>query len=136
MTAVNGTMNIQVVVVFGTPQISHLLTCVVPVVVVLLIQLTFAQALTMVLVTLQGTSATGTLLIQIHAETMTLNSLKQRRCVVNAKVAALTNQEELLIALVTAVDGTKIVNHLVATTTLNLSKPTICAVSAKVACKP
>ena len=73
---------------------------------------------------------------QGHVEIMTLNLSKLEKCVVHAEVDALTNQMELLIALVMAVDGTKIIRDLVAITTLKRLKPTRCAVNAKEVSKP
>ena len=105
-------------------------------VVVELIKLEFVQTLTMVMLIKQVICVAGMLLIQGHAEILTLNNLKPEKCVVDAEVAVLTNQMELLIALVMAVDGTKIVRDLVATLTLNPSKQMRCAVNARVVCKP
>ena len=98
--------------------------------------LEFAQTLTMVILTLQGTSAAGTTGFLGHAEILTQNLLEPEKCVVDAGAAALTNQTELLIALVMAVDGTKIIRDLVAFTTLKALKPTRCAANAKVVSKP
>ena len=114
---------------------SYLVKCAV-LVVVELIRLEFAQTLTMVKEIKQEIIVAGMLLIQGHAEILTLNYLKPKKCVVDAEVAALTNQTELLIALVMAVDGTKIVRNLVAILTLNPLKQMKCAVNARVVIKP
>jgi hypothetical protein len=122
-------------VVQTTTMTSYLVKCAV-LVVVELIKLEFAQTLIMVKEIKQEIIVAGTLLIQGHAEILTLNNLKPEKCVVDAEVAVLTNQMELLIALVMAVDGTKIVRDLVAIMTLNPLKQMKCAVNARVVIKP